>query len=58
MAILDHFVNFLSFFWEVFTFWIVWQCCDYGLGKLKVRLKKPWVVDSSQDVLPPESRTL
>lgn len=35
-----------SYFWNVFMFWACWQFCDFVLTKLKVRLKKPWRLDS------------
>lgn len=40
--IFEHVCSFLSFFWSVFSFWALWQLCDYGLSRLKVRLTKPW----------------
>lgn len=41
----EHLFGFISFFWSVFSFWAIWQFCDFCLSRLKVRLKKPWVLD-------------
>lgn len=44
MLVIDYALRFLEFFWSVFSFWAVWQTCDWILQKCKVRLKKPWVI--------------
>lgn len=46
------FVDFLSFFWSVFSFWALWQLCDFTLSRLKFKLRKPWVM--SEDKKPEE----
>ncbi len=47
--VLDHVWAFLQYFWSVFSFWALWQCCDWMLGKLKIKLRKPWVLGSKKD---------
>lgn len=53
----EHVCNFLSFFWSVFSFWALWQLCDFGLSRLKVKLRKPWVVEQKES-LPEEAETV
>ena len=48
MSMVDLFVQFGNYFWTVFTFWACWQICDFLLTKLKVRLRKPWIVESEK----------
>lgn len=48
----EHTTSFLSFFWSVFSFWACWQFCDFGLSVLKVRLKKPWLVEQKKNDCP------
>jgi len=45
---LSYLLDFASFFWGVFSFWLCWQLCDFGLSRLKVKLKKPWLMDFPQ----------
>lgn len=47
--VVDLISRFSSYFWEVFTFWACWQVCDWALTKLKVKLRKPWVVQKCSE---------
>ena len=47
--VLDQGWAFLQYFWSVFTFWALWQFCDWTLGKLKIKLRKPWILGSKKD---------
>ena len=38
----------LGYAWTVFSFWAVWQFYDFLLGKLKIRLKKPWKLEDDE----------
>lgn len=53
-AVLQYAWSFLQFFWGVFSFWALWQVCDWGLSRLKVKLRKPWSIEgeNSKSVLP------
>jgi hypothetical protein len=35
--------------WITEMFWLLWQFCDYCLSRLKVRLRKPWVVEVKKE---------
>jgi hypothetical protein len=52
----DSLLSFLSFFWSVFAFWALWQVCDFLLARIKVKLRKPWVVEVHREQGPPQSR--
>ena len=54
--VFDSLLSFLSFFWSVFAFWALWQVCDFLLARVKVKLRKPWVVDVSHEQGPTQRR--
>tara|TARA_Y100000034_G_C6661433_1_gene289991 strand:- start:181 stop:402 length:222 start_codon:yes stop_codon:yes gene_type:complete len=47
--VVDLITQFGSYFWQVFTFWACWQICDWVLSRLKIKLRKPWILSKSED---------
>jgi hypothetical protein len=48
VVMVDLIIQFSEYFWTVFTFWACWQICDFVLARLKVKLRKPWIVESEK----------